>query len=297
MEKVTFVSEGITLVGHLFLPETRSLDVQLPAIICGGSWLTVKEQMAGHYAQKLAKLGFAALAFDFRYFGESDGEPRQYESGTAKTEDFKNAMTFLQSLPIIDPKRIGGLAICASAGYMARAVAEDDRFRAFVTVAGWFQHPDTTPMFYGGVEGIQHRIDLATAAWNEYRQSSQMAYVPAYDPNNPDAAMFFEVDYYGDSRRGAIPQWTNRFAVASWLEWLQLNAIDGIAEKITVPTLHVHSDSCVLPDNVRRFYDLVRGEKAMYWSAQGAQTDYYDRDIHTNKAAQIAAVHFKDALG
>jgi hypothetical protein len=296
MDKVSFSSEGATLSGHLFLPESYSSESKLPAIVCGGSWLTVKEQMAGLYAQRLAEQGFAALAFDFRYFGESEGEPRQYESGLAKVQDFKNAVTFLQSLSMIDSHRIGGLAICASAQYMARAVAEDDRFRSFVTVAGWFQHPETTPIFYGGAEGIQRRIDLAIAAQNKYEQTGEMNYVALYDPNDPNAAMFFEVDYYGDSGRGAVPQWTNRFAVASWLEWLKLNAIDGIAENVTAPLLHIHSDNCVLPDNVRRFYDLVQAPKELHWFGQGGQTDFYDQEPYVSKAAQIAAVHFRNTL-
>jgi fermentation-respiration switch protein FrsA (DUF1100 family) len=106
MKKVTFQSEGVTLAGNLFLPETYESGQKLPAVIIGGSWITVKEQMAGLYAHLLSKQGFAALAFDFRYFGESGGEPRQLESGKAKTQDFKNAMTFLQSLPVIDQKRV-----------------------------------------------------------------------------------------------------------------------------------------------------------------------------------------------
>lgn len=197
---------------------------------------------------------------------------------------------------MIDPNRIGGLAICASAQYMARAVAEDNRFKSFVTVAGWFQHPETTPMFYGGAEGVKRRIDLATAAMSKFQQDGQMDYVPAYDPNDQNAAMFFEVDYYADPKRGAVPQWKNLFAIASWLEWLQLKAIDGIAEKITSPTLFIHSDNSVLPDNVRRFYSLVKGPKEMYWSAQGTQTDYYDQQPYVSKAAQIAAVHFRNTL-
>lgn len=296
MKKIIFDSEGVSLTGNLFLPEAPS-GAPLPAIIVGGSWMTVKEQMAGLYARLLAKQGFATLAFDFRYFGESGGEPRQLESAEAKTRDFKNALSFLQSLPMIDDDRIGGLAVCASASYMARAVAEDARFRAFSTVAGWFQHPETTPMFYGGADGVRHRLDRASAAMKKFQERGTMEYVPAYDPHDPDAAMFFELDYYADPKRGAVPQWTNRFAVASWSEWLQLNAIDGIAEKITVPSLFIHSDNSALPGNVRRFYSLVNGPKDLYWSSQGIQTDYYDQEPYVSKAAQIAAVHFRYSLG
>lgn len=95
MNKVTFKSEGETLVGNLYLPTSKVESEKIPAIIVGGSWITVKEQMAGLYAERMAEQGFAALAFDFRTFGESGGEPRQYESGALKTQDFKNAGSVL----------------------------------------------------------------------------------------------------------------------------------------------------------------------------------------------------------
>lgn len=69
MEKVTFQSEGITLAGHLFLPEPYTSSAKLPAIIIGGSWLTVKEQMAGLYAQKLVDQGNAHPCVRFSILG------------------------------------------------------------------------------------------------------------------------------------------------------------------------------------------------------------------------------------
>lgn len=294
--EMEFTSEGERLVGNLFLPSSRTDGEKLPALVVGGSWITVKEQMANLYAERLAEQGFAALAFDFRGYGKSGGEPRQYESVKNKTQDFKNALTFLQSQPIVDPERIGGLAICASAGYMARAVAEDNRFKSFVTIAGWFQHPDTTPAFYGGAEGVKRRVDLGVAAMNKFQSGGQMDYVPAYDPKDENAAMFFELDYYADPKRGAIPEWKNQFAVASWSEWLQWNAIDGVAERITAPVLFIHSDNSALPDNVRRFHSLVKGSKDLYWSSEGTQIDYYDQEPYVTKAAQVAAAHFRATL-
>lgn len=84
--------------------------------------------------------------------------------------------------------------------------------------------------------------------------------------------------------------------IASWLKWLQLNAIDGIAEKIAVRTLYIHSDDCVLPDNLRRFYKLVQAPKEMHWFEQGKQTDFYDQAPYVSKAVQLAAAHFRNTL-
>ncbi len=295
MNKVNFQSEGETITGNLFLPQNAS-EKKLPAVIVGGSWTTVKEQMANLYAGKLAERGFAALTFDFRGFGESGGAFRQFEDAALKTRDFKNAMSFLQTQAAVDAERIGGLAVCASAGYMARAVAEDDRFKSFAAIAGWFQHPDTTPMFYGGAEGVSRRLALAEAAMKKYQDTGETDYVPAYDPHDENAAMFFELDYYASSQRGAVSEWKNQFAVASWKPWLELNAIDGVAEKITAPALFIHSDNCALPDNVKLFYSLVKGAKDFYWSSEGSQIDYYDQEPFVSKSAEIASLHFKNTL-
>jgi hypothetical protein len=141
MNRVTFQSEGETLVGNLYLPTNYKPGDKLPAVVVTGAWMTIKEQMPGLYAQKLADRGFTALAFDFRSWGESGGKLRNFESPTDKIADIKNAVSFLQTVDAADPKRIAGLGICASAGYMAVATAEDSRIQSFITVAPWIHDP------------------------------------------------------------------------------------------------------------------------------------------------------------
>lgn len=135
INRVTFQSEGTELVGNLYLPANYQPGDKLATVIVSGSWTAVKEQMAGGYAEKLAEQGFAALAFDSRSFGESGGDLRVFESPTAKIEDIKNAITFLETVDAVDSSRIAGLGICAGAGYMTTVAAEDERLGALVTVA------------------------------------------------------------------------------------------------------------------------------------------------------------------
>ena len=108
MNRVTFTSEGDTLAGNLFLPASYTAGTKLPLILVGGAWLTVKEQMPNLYARRLADRGLAALTFDFRGFGESEGSPRQYESPARKSADIANAAAFARELPVTEPERIGG---------------------------------------------------------------------------------------------------------------------------------------------------------------------------------------------
>lgn len=196
INRVTFQSEGETLIGHLFLPQSYQAGDKLPAIAGAGSWTTVKEQMAATYAQSLADRGYAALAFDFHGFGESGGSLRNAESPAAKITDIKNAVSFLQTVDAVDGDRIGGLGICASAGYMAVATAEDARIRSFVAVAPWIHDAALVNLVYGGEAAVQQKIAEAEAARSKFEQTGQVDYVPAISTTNRNAAMFGEFDYY-----------------------------------------------------------------------------------------------------
>src|SRR5262249_12116413 len=160
------------------------------------------EQMAGLYAQRLAERGFVTLAFDFRHWGASEGNPRQYESPERKIGDIVNTATFLQSRPEVTADAVGALAICASAGYLAHAVAKGAPVRSIALVASWLHDASTVPAIYGGDAGVARRMEAAKLAREQYERTGTAAYVAAYDPNDPDAAMFFPLDYYGSNTRG-----------------------------------------------------------------------------------------------
>jgi hypothetical protein len=293
VNKVTFQSEGVKMVGNLYLPTSYKPGDKLPSVVVAGAWTTVKEQMPDLYAKRLVEQGFATLTFDFRFWGESGGELREYESPQKKIEDIKNAVTYLRSLPMIDANRIGGLGVCASAGYMAQAIADGAELNSFVTVAAWLHDSESLQKVFGE-EGVRRKMEAGMAALQKYEQTGQVQYVPAYKQNDPKAAMSGPLGYYGESSRGAIPQWKNQFAVMSWSEWLQFNAI-AAAPKVNIPTLFIYSDNSALPDSVRKFYNDMPGQKSLFWT-QGQHTDFYDKEPYVTEAVQVAAAHFKNTL-
>jgi uncharacterized protein len=177
-EPVMFHSSGVPLVGHFFRSSERARPRQ-PLVVCMGSWLTVKEQMASTYARRLAELGYAAFVFDFSGFGQSGGEPRQAELPARKIQDLFAAVEFASTLSFVDPERIACLGICASAQYTLAALARGLRVRSFASVAGWYHDPDSIAPFYGGAEGVALRLSRARAALQK-QLAGEHVLAPAY---------------------------------------------------------------------------------------------------------------------
>ncbi|MBW1742326.1 MAG: ankyrin repeat domain-containing protein [Deltaproteobacteria bacterium] len=294
IKETSFMSEGLCLEGDLYLPETYQDGDKMPAVIVGGSWTTVKEQMAGTYARELAKTGFITLAFDHRFYGESEGEPRGYESPRHKIEDFKNALTYLQELPFVEKEKMGALGVCASSGYLANVAAEDNRLKATVLVAPWLHDAETVEVMYGGKEGVQKRIKAGLDAKNQYEQTGKVQYVPKISATDRNAAMFGEYDYYLNPKRGGIREWGKEFAVMSWPAWLEFNPMTT-AKRIKSPVLIIQSEDAALPDTARAFYEDLAGKKEIYWM-KGTQFDFYDGEEQIREAIERASEFFKENL-
>ena len=132
-QKVSFKNRyGITLSGDLYLPK-NSENTKPSGIAISGPFGAVKEQSSGLYANQMSERGFAVLAFDPSYTGESSGEPRNLASPEINTEDFSAAVDFLGIQKNIDRNRIGIIGICGFGGFALNATAADKRVKAVAT--------------------------------------------------------------------------------------------------------------------------------------------------------------------
>jgi uncharacterized protein len=136
---VQFSSQGVTVRGDLYLPDRG--EQPFPVVVMAGGWCYVKELVMPSYAQYFLEAGFAALIFDYRQFGASDGEPRQHIDPWAQIEDYKNAISFVQTLKEIDRDRVGIWGISYSGGHVLVVAATDPRVKCVVSnipvVEGW----------------------------------------------------------------------------------------------------------------------------------------------------------------
>jgi fermentation-respiration switch protein FrsA (DUF1100 family) len=290
---MVFTSHGAPLAGTL-VRDSVSLSARQRCVVVTGSWLTVKEQMALVYARALAERGFTAFTYDFSGWGASGGPLRHWEMPTQKARDIAAAVDFVSSLSFAGPK-VGYLAVCASAQYALRAAAGSSRIASLVTVAGWFHDATSVAPFYGGDAGVSRRLDRANDALAEYRRSGKLRMVPAYAPGDDRAGMFFDLDYYGNSSRGAVKEWSNQMAETTWLNWFTFDGL-AAAASVSTPTLSIHSDGCVFPDNVKTVHARLAGKKRLDWIDKGTQTDFYDLPEYVQVAADRAASWFEETL-
>lgn len=276
-QTIHFNSDGLVLAGDLYRPDDFQTNRSYPAILVAGSWTTVKEQMSGLYAARLAEQGFITLAIDPRGFGASEGQPRYWENPTAKIADYKNALNYLETVEGVDKNRLLLVGVCAGAGYMAKLAEEDPRVKGLAMVAAWLHDAAAVRLIYGGEESVTAKIRAAQAAKKKYALTGETDYIPSISRTDSTAAMFGDYDYYLNPQRGAIPEWSaDRFAVMSWEDWLNFSPMPA-AKNLHIPVLMVHSDGAVLGDYARKFFeDIPQENKVLHWT-EGSQFDFYDQ--------------------
>jgi fermentation-respiration switch protein FrsA (DUF1100 family) len=129
-QDVEFDADGVTLRGWLYLPAEANAPV--PAIVMSHGWSAVKEMWLDKYAEAFAEAGMAALVYDNRNFGASDGEPRFEIDPWAQVHDYRHAITYVRTLPEVDRERIGIWGSSYSGGHVIVVGAVDRRVKAVV---------------------------------------------------------------------------------------------------------------------------------------------------------------------
>lgn len=85
------------------------------------------------FAERFAQAGLDALAFDYRHFGASEGEPRQLLSIPGQLEDYAAAIACARGLAGIDPDRIVVWGSSYAGGHVVPAAVADGRVVAVIS--------------------------------------------------------------------------------------------------------------------------------------------------------------------
>ncbi len=120
---VTFQVKGTSISAWLYLPENLSTPV--PCIVMGHGFGATKDMIMESYALRYQQAGFAVIAFDYRHFGQSEGEPRQLFWIPYQLRDYAAAIEYARGLKEIDPAKIALWGTSASGGHVIMAAAKD----------------------------------------------------------------------------------------------------------------------------------------------------------------------------
>ena len=156
---ITFTPEkGDRLPADLYLPDPLPAGTKLPAMLALHPTGTLgKRIVAGEgprtnrqYAMELAQRGYVVIAPDYPSFGDTqdyDFAGDAYISGTMKgIVNHMRCVDLLQSMPEVDPDRIGVIGHSLG-GHNAMFVAVfDERLKVTVSSCGWTPFHD----YYGG---------------------------------------------------------------------------------------------------------------------------------------------------
>lgn len=153
---VRFASQGSSCAGWLYLPEGPG---PFPAILMAHGFALVKGAGLPAYASRFAAAGLAVLVFDYRHFGESEGEPRQVLDIGKQLEDWRAALSFLRGLPEVDASRIALWGSSFSGGHVLSIASEETGIAAVVS-----QVPFTDGLWAAAASGPWLTLKLSAAA-------------------------------------------------------------------------------------------------------------------------------------
>ena len=133
IRKVSFFSEGHRLDGLLFSPDDVKPGEQRPGVVLCVGYTYLKTMVMPDIAKILNKLGYVALTFDYRGFGDSDGS-RWRLMPNEQVNDARAALTFLADQPHVDPERLAVMGISLGGSHALTVGAVDPRIRAVVAI-------------------------------------------------------------------------------------------------------------------------------------------------------------------
>jgi pimeloyl-ACP methyl ester carboxylesterase len=154
-----------------------------------GGWCYVKEIVMPTYATELAAVGCATLRFDYRGFGESDGDRRQHIDPWAQIEDYRNALSYAAGLSGVDAERLGVWGISYSGGHALILPAIDSRVRCAISNIPVIDGYESMRLVHGYGKGRFAKLEKALMEDRERRVRGEPEQMIPHNVPDPDKAL------------------------------------------------------------------------------------------------------------
>jgi alpha-beta hydrolase superfamily lysophospholipase len=204
-EDLSFPVSGDACSAWLYRPADEA-GPATPIVVMAHGLSGTRRDRLGPFAERFAEAGLAALVFDHRGFGDSEGEPDLFHP-KRQLDDWRGAIRFARSLPGIDPGRVATFGSSMGGGNALAAAAKDPGVAATISQVPFL---DIVRQAHRSSPGVMAR-SLLTALRD--------GHLPAI--GQPDEAAFINAPGGEEGWRhvvagGEDSRWRNRVS-ARWL--------------------------------------------------------------------------------
>lgn len=263
--QVEFKSHGTTIRAGHFLPANEGLRNQAgtPCVVMGHGMGGTRAAGLEPFARRFAAAGLHVLCFDYRYFGTSDGEPRQWLSVRKQLQDWQAAITFARSLDGVDADRIATWGSSFSGAHAVAAAVADGRIAAVSSQGAMM---DGTAALFNLIRqsGISHALWLTGCGLADLvRTSLGLGRTTLAVVGNPDEKAALNTP---DAKPGYLkltpPDWKNEIT-ATWALTLAAYRPNTMTPRLPCRALFcIATDDVIVPpaameDGARRAPDKV----------------------------------------
>lgn len=292
---VVFQSQGVDCAGWLYIPDDLEPGGRAPAIVLANAISAVREITLPGYAERFCAAGFVALAFDYRNFGASGGEPRNHLDPHLQQQDVKNAVTWLRAQPEVDADHIGGWGVSLGGVHMLHLGAYDRRLKAVVSVATGVNSMQQLM----GREGMLGFLQMLNGDHDRRFATGEAAtYLPAVSMPGEGGFMAFPEanDFYMEAQRTFAPTYDNRLTMESVENLIEDNSAANVDLISPTALLVVHGQQDVIPvEAIRAVFDRAAEPKKLL-VLDCLHTDLYTREPWVTQSADAAIEWFNRYL-
>lgn len=225
IREVQFLSHGKKLAASLYEAESgdRRGRALKPAIVMAHGLSLTRDCGLQRYAESFAAAGFTVLVFDYRGFGDSEGDVRELVSVKMQVQDYHSALAFVRELAQVDRTRIGLWGTSYSGGIATQCAHEDGQVQALVIQVPNLDNVATGLymarhlMLTAPLRGLW-LVSMGLADFAASLVGAGPVYVPCMGRGQGWAA------YVNDESMDQIdqirgPQWQNRLAPRDFVRW------------------------------------------------------------------------------
>ncbi|MCK5130465.1 MAG: alpha/beta fold hydrolase [Clostridiales bacterium] len=144
-ENIKYYVDDIMVSGWYFTPIKKA---NRACIVFSHGLCGTKDMELEKYALKYTNEGYAVLLYDYRFFGESGGKPRQLFGGVYQYDDLKGAVAYARSRKNVDEDKIFLWGTSAGAGYGVSLASEDEKIVGVIAQCGAYDHKEDNQLYF-----------------------------------------------------------------------------------------------------------------------------------------------------